>query len=163
MGLSQFFSNEARQRGEVEVGPIVDVDDQSILDVAGQSEIAEGRWLEARFIPSLDLHRTDNQFSILLDLPGVDPAKVKLSVKDGLLKVAGVRDVSVPNYRLVRSEIISSDFERVIRLPRDADEGAINATFKHGVLELTIARKEETTTHKLSVESPEREQRKVGS
>ena len=163
MALSTFFNSEGRHRGDAEGTAVVDVDDASIVDVAGQSEIAEGRWLEAQFVPALDLHRAENHFTLLIDLPGVDPSKVQLSVRDCLLKITGVRDISEPNYRLVRSEIISSDFERVIRLPRGADESAINAAFKNGVLEITIARKEEAASHRLSVESREEQERKVGS
>lgn len=163
MALSTFFNSDGRHRHETESGTAVDIDDQSIVDVAGQSEIAEGRWLEAQFVPALDLHRGENHFNLLIDLPGVDPTKVQLTVRDCLLKISGVRDVSESNYRLVRSEIISSDFERVIRLPKGADESAINASFKNGVLEITIARKEETASHRLSVESPSEKERKVGS
>ncbi len=155
MNLSTFLKNEKKTTVTVEAGPIVDVEDQSILDISGQSEISEGRWLEARFVPSLDLYRNDQHYTILMDLPGVDPSQVQVSVRDCLLTISGTRDISIPKYRLVRSEIISSDFERVVRLPREANKDEVQASYRHGVLTITVARKEESTSTRLDVQSPD--------
>ena len=163
MSLSTYFNSEKRSKENVEFSSLVDVDDQRIVDMTGQSGSAEGSWLDARIVPTLDLHRSDQQFVILLDLAGVDPNAVKISVRDGLLTVSGDRDVSVPGFRLVRSEIISSSFERVVRLPGDADKDQVNAHYRNGVLEVTIGRMETETSQRLAVESPVAGKRKVGS
>lgn len=164
MALSTFFGNEKKTKlnGDA-TNAVVDVEDQTIVDITGQSDVAEGRWLEARYIPPLDLYRNEQQYTILIDLPGIDPNAIKLSVQDSLLTISGTRDISISKYRLVRSEIISSDFERIIRLPREANKGQIQASYKNGVLEITIERAELASSHRLAVESTDEEKRSYGS
>lgn len=100
----------------------------------------ESNW----FRPSVDIDSSEKEYRITVEVPGVDEKDVKLELdRDGTLTIRGEKKQEREEkdrdfYRVERSY---GSFQRVLSLPEDADQDSINASFKNGVLTLTVQRK----------------------
>ena len=93
--------------------------------------------------PTLDLGATDKEYTITVEIPGVDEKDVKVEIVNDTLTISGEKKQEKEEkeknyYRMERSY---GSFQRVLSLPEDADQDKINATFKKGVLTVTMPRK----------------------
>jgi HSP20 family protein len=93
--------------------------------------------------PSLDLGVTDKEYSIAVEIPGVDQKDIKLEIVNDTLIIHGEKkqvseDKGKNYYRLERSY---GSFQRVLSLPEDADQNGVKARFSKGVLTVTFPRK----------------------
>lgn len=95
--------------------------------------------------PSLDIQETEKQYRIALEIPGAEEDDIQLTLDDDLLWIRGEkRQESEQNqgqYHLVERRYGS--FQRVLNLPADADRESIKATFKNGVLTITMDKREQ--------------------
>jgi HSP20 family protein len=79
-----------------------------------------------------------------IDMPGVDPKDVEISIEGNYLKVMGKRheESEVNEKDFYRKEVIKGSFERYIPLPTDQiDHENIKALYKKGVLQVTVPKK----------------------
>jgi len=94
-------------------------------------------------IPELDLAELDNGFKIYVDLPRADKNSINLELKDHRLVITAKK---VP-LRLAKGEdwisqeSLQGEYYRSIKLPPEVDEEKISASFKQGVLEITLPKK----------------------
>jgi HSP20 family protein len=98
------------------------------------SRLFEGRggW------PSMDVEETDKEYRVTAELPGLEERDVEVLLQDGLLTVRGEKKLESENRNRTYSERFYGRFERQITLDRDVDDSAVNATFKNGVLTVTV-------------------------
>ncbi len=106
--------------------------------------LAQTEWLK----PTLDIAANEKEYAITVELPGVDEKDVELELSDGTLIVKGEKKQEKERreqnyYRMERSY---GSFQRVLSLPEDAEEDGIVASYKHGVLTITIPRKARPAT-----------------
>lgn len=89
--------------------------------------------------PAVDIREDDQQYVIYADIPGVDPDKISISLKRGILTVSGERSIDrESNDQYQRVERRAGNFMRQFTLPDTADESSVNAACQHGVLTVTI-------------------------
>ena len=92
------------------------------------------------WIPALDIFERDGQLLVQADLPGVAADNVTVEVDDGLLTVSGERreerEVDSDGFR--RLERRYGKFSRSIALPEGAKADEISASYRDGVLEITM-------------------------
>ena len=93
--------------------------------------------------PTLDLGATDREYSITVEIPGVDEKDVRLEIANDVLTIRGEKkhqneEKGKNYYRMERSY---GSFKRTLSLPDDADQDNISATFNKGVLSVTLPRK----------------------
>ena len=103
--------------------------------------------------PSVDVYRADDHFTLVMELPGLTEKDFEVEVKERRLDINGkypVRDRK--GETLVRREGIEGEFCRSFELPEDVDTEHIAASFKNGVLELTLPRTEKTAQKHIKVE-----------
>ncbi len=114
----------------------------------GHSNAAASEWT-----PRVDVKEEDKRFVILADIPGVDPKEIDVSMDKGVLTIRGERkqESVEANGKSTRVERIQGAFERSFTLPDSADAEGVSASGKHGVLEISIPKKAETTPRKISV------------
>lgn len=95
------------------------------------------------FSPASDASRADAAYEIRLELPGVAPEDVDVSLHDGALVVKGEKRESrtEEGRSWFFSERQWGAFQRSFRLPPDADADHISADMTHGVLTLSIPRR----------------------
>jgi HSP20 family protein len=116
-----------------------------------QSEIEElfaDLWQVPRFAgvrrafrPAADVFVTDEppQLSVVVELAGVDPPSLEVTIEDTTLTIAGLRSrprVSGQVYQ--QAEIEYGPFERRIELDRSVDASAATASYKAGMLRVTM-------------------------
>lgn len=88
----------------------------------------------------LDLSETDDAFHVSVELPGVDEKDIEVSISGGALSIRGEKRSENEQkkgdvYRMERSY---GRFERTVALPAEVDEDEIQASFRRGVLEITL-------------------------
>jgi len=98
-----------------------------------------------RFIPELDVRENESELVVAAELPGVSKDDVHISVHGGVLTIKGQKrqEEETKDGGYYRSERRYGAFERSIRLPEYVDEQNVDATFKDGVLKLTLPKREE--------------------
>ena len=101
---------------------------------------SEGRLADARWAPQVETFRKDDKLVVRADLPGLAKDNVNIEVEDDMLLISGERSDENRDERddYYRSERTYGRFFRAIQLPDGVDADKIEATFKDGVLEVTI-------------------------
>lgn len=102
---------------------------------------ALGEWT-----PVLDFSETKEFFIVKMEVPGMDPKDIKISLQDHVLTMSGERKKveEEKDERFYRLERSYGAFTRSIRLPMPVDEHKVNAIFKNGVLHISIPKAETT-------------------
>jgi HSP20 family protein len=92
--------------------------------------------------PTLDLSATDTAYTVAVEVPGVDEKDVKVEIVNDTLTIRGEKkhekEENEKNY--YRMERSYGAFQRVLSLPDDADQDGVSATFKNGVLTVSMPR-----------------------
>ena len=101
--------------------------------------------------PALESFVKDGQFTVRADLPGIDPKNVELSVDGDRLLIKGERkSVHEEKDRMYR-EVTYGRFERSVALPHGVASDSIKATYKDGVLEVTMKAPKELEPKKVPI------------
>jgi len=93
--------------------------------------------------PKVDLSAADNEYQLTVEIPGVEEKDVSVDISNGAMTIKGEKkqekeDKEKNFYRIERSY---GSFQRVLSLPEDVDQDNIKASFKNGVLSITMPRK----------------------
>ncbi len=104
--------------------------------------------------PIVDISETDAAYVIKGEIPGVKKEDVKVTIEDGMLTMRGERkqekeDKDEKYHRIERSY---GSFMRSFRLPDDADESAIKAEFKDGLICVTLPKSEQAKNKPKAIE-----------
>lgn len=93
---------------------------------------------------AVDLYEEGANIVAKMQLPGIDPAKLDVSVEGEYLRVHGSREEEKEEKRkqYYRKEIKKGSFERMIALPAPVDKDKVAALYEKGVLTITMPRKE---------------------
>ena len=96
--------------------------------------------------PNIDVRETDKEIEVVAELPGMDEKDVEVSISDGMLAITGQKESERErkDQGYVLRERSFGRFERVIPLPEGLDLDAVKATFKNGLLTVTIPKTKET-------------------
>lgn len=116
---------------------------------AGDEELATGAWS-----PAVDIHETEDSFVVSADLPGLKKDDIQINVEDNTLTIKGEKkfEEKVPRDKYIRVERNYGTFVRSFSLPQNVDSAKIKATFKDGILDLTLPKREESKPKKIAVE-----------
>ena len=94
--------------------------------------------LTGALMPSVDMHETDKDVTVSVELPGISEKDVTVSVSDGLLTVKGEkRTESEKGGGDKQAHVVErrfGAFQRAFRLPPTVDQEKIAASFDKGVL-----------------------------
>jgi HSP20 family protein len=114
----------------------------------------------SEWVPQIEVLQNNGQFMVRADLPGLTKDDVKVEVTDDVLTISGERkeEKEEKGEGFYRSERSYGSFYRQIPLPEGAHTENADATFRNGVLEITMpAPKMETATRKLEIKEPTEE------
>ena len=127
-----------------------------LLDTLQPGDINGG---DGTWAPLLDLLEQDDSFMIDVDLPGVRPEDVDVTLDQNLLTVRGERKISsiVTHENVRRSERRYGSFLRTISLPSHVDAEGIQADFEDGVLHITVQKAEQAKPRKIKVGTARRQ------
>jgi len=107
--------------------------------------------------PSINVGHTPRSIEVYAFAPGLDPSKVEVTLDRGVLTLAGERAATVPEVgdrqvSVYSRERLSGRFKRAISLPDDVDPQQVQATYRDGVLRISIARREEAQPKRITVQ-----------
>lgn len=102
-----------------------------------------GTPLSKGFIPAVDVYETNDKVVIETPLPGIDPAKVNISVENDILIIKGEaeKESEVEDKNYYRKEIRSGSFYRSILLPTHVIADKAEATAQDGILKLLFPKR----------------------
>lgn len=102
------------------------------------------------FIPGIDISETDEQFLISAEIPGVKKEEINIDLEEGRLTISGKRSFQdeEEGKTFHRVETRYGSFNRSFQLPDNVDEENITASYKDGLLNITINKTEEKTSKK---------------
>lgn len=110
------------------------------------------RWVSRGTFPAANVGTTGDAAQVYLFAPGVDPKSIELTLQDNLLLVSGKREVPADEKAVYyRQERFSGEFRRVITLPDDVDPERVDASYRDGVLHVTVQRRDSTRPRKIEI------------
>lgn len=102
--------------------------------------------------PDVNIGTTADRVDVYLYAAGVDAKALDISIQKNLLTVSGARaqkEVKDANY--YRKERFTGDFRRAIVLPDDVDPERVEASYKDGILHITLQRREAAKPRQIQV------------
>jgi len=110
--------------------------------------------------PAINVGQTPNSIEVYAFAPGLDPSKIDVTIDRGVLTLSGERASPLPDAQQARERKLSvysrervyGSFKRAISLPEDADPAHVNATYREGVLQISIARRESAQPRRITVQ-----------
>jgi HSP20 family protein len=96
--------------------------------------------------PNIEVSETGNEVKVTAELPGLDEKDVDIRLSDGVLVISGEKRTETEDKDRLFSERTYGRFERRIPLD-DIDEEKVNASFKNGVLSVTLPRSAEAKSN----------------
>ena len=106
--------------------------------------------------PVINVGATPDAMEIMALAPGLDPASLQVTADRGLLILSGERASAVPERRdgvsVYAQERFAGSFRRVVSLPEDADPARIEASYRDGILRVTVARHESAKPRRIEVQ-----------
>jgi len=108
---------------------------------------------ETDWAPAVDIYDDKDKLVIKADLPGMAQKDIDVSVEDDVLGIKGEKkkETEVKEDNFYRVERAYGSFERRFALPVNVDATKIKATYKEGVLELTLPKKEESKAKQIKI------------
>jgi HSP20 family protein len=141
---------------------------QSVFDqVFRPAERSSIRALNGASFPVLNVGTTADAIEVMALAPGLDPAALQVTVDRGLLTISGERKSDLPeagkagqNQRpeqadrstsVYAHERFAGAFRRVVNLPEDADPAKVDASYRDGILRITVAKRESSRPRRIEI------------
>jgi HSP20 family protein len=120
----------------------------------GDGETDSSSVVTSQWVPRVDIKEEPERFLIFADLPGVDPSNIEVNMDKGVLSIKGERKTEAKSEgeRWSRTERAHGVFFRRFALPDSANPDGIEATGKHGVLEISIPKRPEASPRRINVQ-----------
>jgi len=110
------------------------------------------RSLPAGTFPAINVGSNPDSATVYVFAPGIDSKSLDVSLQENVLTVSGQRDIPVePNATYYRQERFGGAFRRVISLPDDVDPDKVEATYKDGIVQITVQRRESTKPRQIEI------------
>ena len=126
-----------------------------ILDEAfgGSGFPEQGSVITSTLFAPTDVVEDEHALQIVMELPGVEPDNVRLSLENNVLTIRGEKrqEIDENRERVHRSERIYGVFERTFVLPNTVDPDKIDAQFENGVLLVRIPKSERARPREIRV------------
>ena len=107
------------------------------------------------WLPAVDMHETKDDLVLKVELPGVREKDVTVSITGDLLTIKGERRWSEEEGRdqkFLHVERVHGQFERLIQLPMAVQADKVKATYRDGVLEVTLPKAEELKPREIKID-----------
>ncbi|MFA9443821.1 Hsp20/alpha crystallin family protein [Egicoccus sp. AB-alg6-2] len=107
------------------------------------------------FSPALDVEETEDVFTLHVELPGVTADDVEVSLEENVLTIAGERrfydEKAADGFRRIERHF--GRFHRAVRLPDRVDGDKVSATYRDGLLTITVPKAEEAKPRRITVKA----------
>ena len=105
--------------------------------------------------PPVDIFEKQDRLVIRTEIPGVEMEDMDVRIENGVLTLHGERkqDTEVKEENAYRMERIYGTFTRSFTLPTTVDSAKVTATYKDGVLEVSVPKAETAKPKKISIKA----------
>ena len=107
-------------------------------------------------VPAVNVGRTSKSVEVYAFVPGMDSSRLDVTIERGVLRIAGERPSGIPEddekVTVYARERGTGSFMRAVSLPDDIDPTHVNATYRDGVLQVSIARRESAQPKRITVQ-----------
>ena len=101
-------------------------------------------WKEV-WAPPTDIYEDEEEYIVVLEVPGVNIEKVRVSMFNGVLHIEGIRDtlslLKKKNLNVHQVEILQGRFEKYVSFPEDVDVDSAVAKYEDGLLIVHLPKK----------------------
>jgi HSP20 family protein len=107
----------------------------------------------AEWAPSLDISETDEAVLVHVEVPGVDPKRLEISVAGDVLTLRGEKkdETETSGRHYHRVERRYGTFTRTLTLPAPVDAGQVTAKAHAGVVEIRLPKQAEARPHRVEI------------
>jgi HSP20 family protein len=114
----------------------------------GALGIPPGEWM-----PALDISETDTQVMVKAEVPGIDARDIDVSIAGDTLTIKGEKkeETSKKEQNFTQMERRYGFFQRSVTLPSAVEQSKISASYKSGVLSITMDKKEPSESRNIQV------------
>ena len=134
-----------------ELSKLRDEMDRLWEDFFGEKKLFASR--ERMWHPSLDVSETKDKLVVSAEIPGMDVKDINISVTGDVLTIRGEKkqekEEKDENYHLVERSY--GAFSRSVTLPVGVDTEKVDATYKKGILKITLPKKEGAKPKEINV------------
>lgn len=125
----------------------------SLFELPVWSSFARTGQLFTGWSPALDLYQSNDNVIAVVELPGMRKEDIEISLHDGTLTISGERkrENSSDGDKAERTERYIGRFRRSIALPTRVDAGKVSATYRDGILTVTLPKAEEVKPKQIQV------------
>jgi len=106
--------------------------------------------------PAINIGNTPTSVEIYAFAPGIDPSKVEITLDRGVLTLSVERPNDLPDtsdkVSVYSRERLGGSFRRAVTVPDDVDPEHVNATYRDGVLRISLARHESAKPKRISIQ-----------
>jgi HSP20 family protein len=106
--------------------------------------------------PALNVGTTATSVEVVAFAPGMEPASLEVNLDRGVLTLSGERKTTLPKSdektTLHINERFAGRFRRVVSLPDDVDPNAVQASYRDGVLHVSVKRREAAQPRRIEVQ-----------
>lgn len=107
-----------------------------------------------RGYPAINIGHTPTSVEVYVFVPGIKPDAIEVEFEKGTLTISGEREApQLPEKATVHiDEIFAGRFRRVVSLPDDVDPATIQARYRNGVLQISVARMAEVQPRRIAIQ-----------
>ena len=110
-----------------------------------QSDEVEG----ADWYPAADVYETEGEYTVAVDLPGIDRTALDISLDENRLTIRGNR--AVQDTTRHRGECPRGSFLRTFTVPASVDHKNIRADYQDGVLQVHLPKRPERKAQRIEI------------
>ena len=129
--------------------PLSDSFDRFFDGIEAPTIFGEGK----SWVPAFDISENDKGYVVSAEIPGIDSKDVEVTFSDGVLEIKGEkkREKEENEDNFHRVERYYGSFHRSFVVPEKVEEDKVEATYKNGVLTLTLPKAEAKEIKKIEI------------
>ena len=110
---------------------------------------------ETAFTPAFDVSETEKELIVKAEVPGMDKKDIQVTLSDGMLTIKGEKkqekEDENENYHSIERRY--GAFSKTMRLPFEVETDKVDATYKHGVLKVTLPKSEVAKPKRIKIKN----------
>jgi len=109
----------------------------------------------AKTFPLVNVYDDKDTITVTAEMPGLTKEQVNITFSEGTLTLSGKREVPVKlkEMGVLRKERAEGDFEKTLRIPTKINQDQIRASFKDGILTVSMAKADEAKPKTIAIEA----------
>jgi HSP20 family protein len=106
----------------------------------------------SRWNAAVDVYQDKDQFTVVVELPGLKKEEIEISLHDDTLTISGERKREESSEQEFLTERSYGKFQRSLTLPSAVDAEAVKANYKNGLLQVVLPKAEQTKPKQIEVD-----------